>query len=183
MRSVARILAVAASCAATLAAAAPAHAAKANCPQATVAAAAVSGATAAKAVQCLVNAERAARRLPAVRSARHLRVAAQRHAADMVARRYFAHDSLDGRSLLDRVKRAGYLSGARRYSLGENIGWGEQHLSSARAIVQAWMHSPGHKAIILDRRFTEAGVGIAFGVPMEGGGQGATYVLDVGRRA
>jgi uncharacterized protein YkwD len=100
----------------------------------------------------------------------------------MVRRGYFAHEGPGGSTLTSRVRRAGYLSGARRYSLGENIGWGEAELSSAGAIVDAWMQSAGHRAIILDRRFSEVGVGIADGVPMPGGMQGATFVLDVGRR-
>ena len=46
------------------------------------------------------------------------------------------------------------------------------------------MNSPGHRAVILDRRFREAGVGIAAGIPMSGGnGGGATFVLNVGTRA
>ncbi len=168
--------------AAGLALSGPAQAATAACPQASAAATTVAPSTSAQAVRCLVNAERAAHGLPPVRSAGRLRVAAQRHAADMVRRGYFAHEGPGGSTLTSRVRRAGYLSGARRYSLGENIGWGEAELSSAGAIVDAWMHSAGHRAIILDRRFTEAGVGIATGVPMAGGMQGATYVLDVGRR-
>jgi uncharacterized protein YkwD len=171
-----------ASAAASLALAGPAEAAPAACPQATAAATTVAPSTSAQAVRCLVNAERAKRGLPPVRSVARLRLAAQRHAADMVRRGYFAHEGPDGSTLTSRARRAGYLSGARRYSLGETIGWGEAELSSAGAIVDAWMHSPGHKAIILDRRFTEVGVGIAAGVPMPGGTQGATYVLDVGRR-
>ena len=47
-------------------------------------------------------------------------------------------------------------------------------------IVKAWMNSPGHRAIILPAAFREVGVGIAGGAPQ--GGNGATYVLDVGRR-
>ena len=42
------------------------------------------------------------------------------------------------------------------------------------------MNSPGHRAIILPAAFREVGVGIAGGAPQ--GGNGATYVLDVGRR-
>jgi uncharacterized protein YkwD len=101
----------------------------------------------------------------------------------MVARGYFEHVSLDGSSLTDRVRRAGYLNGKRRYSLGENIGWGEQQLASAAAIVRAWMNSPGHRAVMLEPRFREAGVGVAQGVPSAGGAPGATFVLNVGIRS
>jgi uncharacterized protein YkwD len=43
------------------------------------------------------------------------------------------------------------------------------------------MNSPGHRAVILDRDVRDAGVGVAPGVPIDGGSMpGATYVLDVG---
>jgi uncharacterized protein YkwD len=156
----------------------------ASCQQATASAASAGAGVVGRAVRCLVNAERAAHGLAPVRAAAHLRVAAQRHAADMVVKHYFEHVSRDGSSLTDRARRAGYLSGARRYKLGENIGWGEAQLASATAIVRAWMNSPGHRAVILTPGFREVGVGIAAGVPVGGSGQpGATFVLNVGSRA
>ena len=45
------------------------------------------------------------------------------------------------------------------------------------------MNSPGHRAVILDARFDQVGVGIAAGVPTAGSGApGATFVLNVGTR-
>jgi uncharacterized protein YkwD len=166
-----------------LAGSARADAAGSGCAQAGASAASVRPAVAGRAVRCLVNAQRAAHGLRPVKAARRLRLSAQRHAADMVARHYFEHVSPEGGSLTQRVRRAGYLSGARRYSLGENIGWGERQMASATSIVQAWMNSPGHRAVILDARFDEAGVGIAAGVPTGSGAPGATFVLNVGTRA
>ena len=49
---------------------------------------------------------------------------------------------------------------------------------SAAGIVQAWMDSAGHRAMILNRGFREAGVGVASGIPS--GGAGATYTMDFG---
>ena len=113
-----------------------------------------------------------------MRASGDLRRAAKLHATDMVRRRYFAHVSPEGGTMAQRVKRSGYLSGARRWALGENIGWGSGSAASAASIVNAWMNSPGHRAVILDRRFGEVGLGIARGVPS--GGSGATFVLDAG---
>jgi uncharacterized protein YkwD len=132
------------------------------------------------AVRCEINAIRVANGLQPVRTTHALRVAAQRHSKDMVRRRYFAHVSPSGQTVTDRVKRAGYLDGASRSQLGENIGWGSGSLATPAAIVQAWMASPPHRAIILTPGFRDAGVGIASGAPQ--GGDGATYTLDVGRR-
>src|SRR5262245_29247271 len=56
----------------------------------------------------LVNQERAAQGLPALRFDPSLARAAQGHAADMVAQNYFDHTSLDGRDFSDRAKAAGY---------------------------------------------------------------------------
>jgi uncharacterized protein YkwD len=143
-----------------------------------VRAAAASSSQVGAAVRCLVNQQRAANGLRPLRASRHLRRAARRHAADMVRRSYFAHVSPEGKTLSHRVRRAGYLRGARRWALGEDIGWASGSTASAAGIVDAWMQSPGHRAVILDGRFKEVGLGVASGVP--GGGSGATFVLDAG---
>ena len=100
-------------------------------------------------MQCEINAVRAAHRLPAIKTTRALRVAAQRHSEDMVRRQYFAHVSPNGLTLSKRVRRAGY-SGDR---VGENIGWGSGSAATPAAIVQAWMNSPPHRQILLTRAF------------------------------
>lgn len=147
------------------------------CANARAAATAYS-APARSAVRCLINAERSARGLAPLRASGDLRRAARLHAVDMVRRGYFAHVSPEGRTMAQRVKRTGYLSGARRWALGEDIGWGTGSAASAAGIVQAWMASPAHRAVILDGRFRELGLGVAGGLPQ--GGSGATFVLDAG---
>jgi uncharacterized protein YkwD len=151
-----------------------ASAAPRACSGANAAAAAQSVSQHRAAVLCLVNAQRASRGLPPLRVSRLLTSAAQRHSRDMVVRRFFAHESLSGATVRDRVARTGYLHG--RWSLGENIGW--MSAPSAAGIVQAWMNSAGHRAMILHRAFREAGVGVAAGIPS--GGAGATYTMDFG---
>jgi uncharacterized protein YkwD len=46
--------------------------------------------------------------------------------------------------------------------------------------VASWMASPGHRANILKRRFHVIGIGVVDGVPVAGGGAGATYTTDFG---
>ena len=135
-----------------------------------------------EAILCLVNVERGERGLPALRANDDLERAAQRHSADMVERHFFDHDSPGGTSVRERVERTGYLRGARRWSLGENIGWAARSISSPAGMVKAWMESPGHRDIILTRTFREAGVGIAMGVPT-GRGAGATFTMNFGLSA
>ncbi len=82
-----------------------------------------------------------------------LTAAARSHSADMSKRHYFSHFSLTGKSPWDRMNAAGYRNWT---NAGENIAAGQ---SSPAAVVKAWLRSPGHCANIMNRRFTEIGVG------------------------
>jgi uncharacterized protein YkwD len=119
----------------------------------------------AAAVLCLINAERTSRGQRALRASRVLVRAATGHSQDMVAQRYFEHDSKDGQGVLDRVRAAGYVRSRTLFAVGENIGWGAGSFASPRALVQAWMASPPHRANILQPRFRELGVGLVLGAP------------------
>ena len=44
------------------------------------------------------------------------------------------------------------------------------------------MHSPPHRANILNGTFREIGLGVSRGVPVTGEGAGGTYVTDFGTR-
>lgn len=123
---------------------------------------------------CLVNAERSARGLAPLADNAQLAAAAQRHADDMVARRYFSHTSADGRTFDQRIRTAGYGGG----TLAENIAWGGGSLGTPRRIVTGWMNSAGHRANILNAAFRDSGVGVAPRIPPGGGG--GTYVHDFG---
>ena len=128
---------------------------------------------------CLVNQERTSRGLKPLKTNRRLARAANGHARDMCARGYFSHDSANGSSFVDRIRKAGYVSARAFPSLGEDLAWGSGSLGSPREIVQSWMESPGHRANILNPKFREAGMGVAFGDP-GAGEQGVTYALDFG---
>jgi uncharacterized protein YkwD len=158
-----------------------ASAQEAPCPNTGAVAGALPPAAAETALSCLVNAVRARAGLRPLAASGRLTVAARRYAGDMVARRFFAHVSPTGERLDERIRRAGYLRSARRWVLGEDIAWGDPRATPA-AIVDAWMHSPPHRRVILRRGFRELGVGVAPGVPVADPGAGTTFVLDVGRR-
>ena len=132
-------------------------------------------------VLCLLNEQRASRGLGGLKANTKLRRAAERHSRNMTREGFFSHVSPAGSTLVQRVKAAGYLSGASSWAVGENIAWGQQHLSTPAEIVRAWMDSPGHKANILNRRFRHIGIGVAVGAPVGGGG--ATYTTAFGKRA
>ena len=136
-----------------------------------------------RATLCTINAERSRYGLGALSLDRRLSKAAAAHAGDMDSRNYFAHDSLGGGSFVDRVRRAGYLNGARSWTVGENIAWGSERRGAPRAITRMWMHSPEHRANILSSSFREIGIGVAYGAPVSGmGAPAATYATDFGAR-
>jgi uncharacterized protein YkwD len=129
---------------------------------------------------CLLNEERTSRGLPRLREQGSLTGVARAYARLMVSERFFDHVSPGGSTMAQRIKRTNYLDGTHGWSLGENLAWGSGSLATPAQIVDAWMHSAGHRANILDGSFREIGIGIAIGSPT--GGQGATYVNEFGQR-
>ena len=81
-----------------------------------------------------------------------LTVAAQKHAEDMAARNYFAHDTPDGITPTQRMRAAGFMGGAT----GENIAIGQR---TPEQVVQAWIDSPGHCRGIMNPNFNVIGIG------------------------
>jgi uncharacterized protein YkwD len=128
---------------------------------------------------CLINAERTARGLRALHVDPRLGSAARRHSQDMVAKRYFAHDSRSGARFSARIARTGWMNGRGAWSVGENIGWGSGTQSTPRSIVAAWMRSGGHRENILSTKFRVIGIGIAGRAPLSAAA-GATYTTDFG---
>lgn len=103
-----------------------------------------------------VNAARREAGVPPLRANSRLDLAAQRHAEDMLARNYFAHQSPEKQTVRDRAKAAGYDWRA----IGENIAEGQ---FSVNEVMDTWLHSPGHRRNILDPAFKELGAGLALG--------------------
>jgi len=88
-----------------------------------------------------------------------LAAAARWHSGDMLQRRFFSHDTPDGRSLTDRLA-PGYTRAGENIWSGSGMNYGDSRLL-AREIVTGWLASPGHRANILDPGYTHLGVGIA----------------------
>ncbi|MEI8081590.1 MAG: CAP domain-containing protein [Actinomycetes bacterium] len=91
--------------------------------------------------------------VPPLQQESHLTAAAYRHSADMAARQYFSHDSLDGRTPWQRIKDAGWSGNGY---LGENIA-----IDNTTANINLWLNSSGHCANIMNRNFRYLGVGVA----------------------
>jgi uncharacterized protein YkwD len=138
-----------------------------------------------KATMCLLNVERRSRGLRALKSNPTLRKVAERYSQTMVDQNFFAHVTPSGGTLMDRINVTRYLRNANDYVIGENLAWGTSTLSTPAAIMNAWMHSDGHRHNILYKGFREIGIGIVTGAPQqvdEGEGAGATYTTEFGRR-
>jgi uncharacterized protein YkwD len=132
---------------------------------------------------CLVNGERVRFGESALIEDPRLASAATGHSRDMDAHDYFEHVSPGGQTLLMRIQASGFIpNGNVGYTLGENIAWGTLWLGTPRAIVKAWMESPGHRANILDGSYRYTGIGIDASLPhsMSGGQAGGMYTQDFG---
>jgi uncharacterized protein YkwD len=137
----------------------------------------------ARGVRCLVDWQRHAAGRASVKANDHLGVAASRHAADMVSRRYFAHTSLGGTTFTDRIRRAGYLSRPGRWRAGEILAWASGSQATPRGIVDAWMASPEHRRTLLDRGLSDVGVGVVIGSPRAQDATAITVDADFGHRS
>jgi len=85
-----------------------------------------------------------------------LDVAASLKAEHMAEHQYFAHYAPDGTSPWYWFEQVGY----RYTNAGENLA---VHFTDSGDVVEAWMNSPGHRANILNREYTQIGVGSAQG--------------------
>ena len=131
---------------------------------------------------CLLNRQRDMHGRRALKANRRLARAARKHARDMVRRRYFSHTTPGGASFVDRIMRQDYVDPGQGWTLGENLAWGSYQLATPKSIVRSWMHSPGHRANILNPRFREIGIGVVVGAPLGGADNAATYATSFGAR-
>lgn len=104
----------------------------------------------------LTNRERGDVKTNTLTASSLLEKAAQMKAEDMATRGYFSHESPEGNTPWDWIKKTGYQFG---YA-GENLAI---NFFDSRDVVSAWMNSESHKENILDKHFTEIGIGTARG--------------------
>ncbi|BBZ72463.1 CAP domain-containing protein [Mycobacterium paraseoulense] len=88
----------------------------------------------------------------------HLRVAAQRHADDMLHTGISGHIGSDGSSPRTRIADAGYT---RTPATGEIVYWGTGSAANPTQALDSWMQSPPHRAIIVNCAFTAGGFATA----------------------
>lgn len=98
----------------------------------------------------LVNEERAKAGLPALTIDVNTEAAALVRAKEI--KQSFSHTRPNGTQFATALKE----QGVSYRGAGENIAWGQK---SPEAVMQAWMNSDGHRANILNPKFTKIGVG------------------------
>lgn len=101
----------------------------------------------------LLNQDRAANGLPALKANSQLTLLARNYAQDMIRRGFFSHNNPEGQSPFDRMRQAGI---SYKYA-GENLAIN----TGVAAAEIAFMNSAGHRANILSPSFTEVGIGVA----------------------
>jgi uncharacterized protein YkwD len=102
----------------------------------------------------VVNEARAAHGLQPLRIDTTLEQAARAHSDEMLSGNYFDHGDFAARL-------ADY--GVQAHVAGENLAWGSGSYGTARAILWAWMHSPEHRANLLEPAYSRIGIGAVRG--------------------
>jgi len=95
--------------------------------------------------------------LVALKENSKLDFSAEKKLQDMFMKQYFEHSSPQGVGVGDLGEQVGY----EYIIIGENLALG--NFKDDQALVDAWMASPGHKANILNNRYTEIGVAVGKG--------------------
>lgn len=96
--------------------------------------------------------------LPALKENAKLDQAAQLKLQDMFKQQYFEHVNPQGVGPADLATKVGY----NFLTEGENLALG--NFADDKALVTAWMNSPGHRANILNIKYTEIGVAVGEGM-------------------
>lgn len=103
----------------------------------------------------LVNQERDTAGLNPLKADTSLRAVARAHSHDMFSRGYFSHETPEGKSPSDRIRKARirFLIAGENLAIGPNL----------KICHKGLMNSPGHKANILRRSYGRVGIGILDG--------------------
>jgi uncharacterized protein YkwD len=138
-----------------------------------------------RAVVLELNRTRAAHGVRPLRSRDGLDAAAAQHSRSMLERGYFDHTSADGTSFDRRIRRYYSSRGWRRWAVGETLLSSSTQVD-ARAIVDTWLDSPPHRAIILSPLYRDAGLGVYYAPSAAGAFNGEPALVvtaDLGVRA
>lgn len=117
----------------------------------------------------LTNKERTKLSLPELKNNTRLEHAAQMKAEDMASKQYFSHDTPNKKKPWYWFNKAGY----NFVYAGENLA---MQFTEANEVEEAWMASPLHRANIVNKKYTDIGIGIATGLY---NGSSTIYVVQL----
>jgi uncharacterized protein YkwD len=120
-------------------------------------------------MRCLVSQARLAARRPALRSSSSLKRSATAKAAAIARCRTFSHTPCGSRA-----------AGAVCYAVGENLA-SVSLGTTPRAVLQAWLDSPAHRANLLHTRYRDTGLARRV-VNLPGTGRAEVWVQLFGAR-
>lgn len=132
-----------------------------------------------------INATRAARGLGSLARSQGLIRAADAHTVAMLGVGRFDHELPGYPTFVQRMRRY-YATGASTWGGGENLAMFGPDVPTARDVVAAWLASPAHRAILLDRGWRDLGLAVRYADAAGGefGDQPVWLItLDVGRRS
>jgi uncharacterized protein YkwD len=132
------------------------------------------------AVLCAINKQRRKHGRGSLDTKHALKKAGKRHSKYMERHHCFSHQCAGEADLVGRIQRTSYLPCTCTWRVGETLAWGDQGRGTPHAIVEAWMHSPPHRSVILDGRLRNIGIGLVWGSPSNPGARAATYTADFG---
>ena len=144
-----------------------------------------SRATLESAVVRAMNRVRVEAGLRPLRTSPSLRTAARGHSRAMLKLGFFGHESADGTAFSERIRRHYSNRGWRTWSVGEALLASQGDTVEPDAIVEAWLESPPHRAIILSPSWRDAGIGALYApqAPREfGGDETIAVTADFGLR-
>ncbi|MDX6587860.1 MAG: hypothetical protein QOI31_2333 [Solirubrobacterales bacterium] len=108
------------------------------------------------AIVCLFNKERGLN----LKENGRLEQSAQTHSAVMRSKECFAHDCPGEPSLLARIAKTGYLKGAADPAVGEILKYAVDYITPGQ-MVDEWMRSSPHAAVITKSTYEDVGVGLS----------------------
>lgn len=132
-----------------------------------------------------LNRVRATDGLAPLRVAPGLRTAARGHSRAMLRHGFFGHESRDGTSFSDRIRRHYSTHGWESWAVGETLLASQGGAIDAVAVVKSWLASPPHRKVIMAPTWRETGIGVLFtpAAPAVFGGTEAVVVTaDFGLR-
>ncbi len=110
------------------------------------------------AIVSLSNKERLSFGLETLKENKKLNLSAEKKLQDIFTNQYFEHDSPTGVKIENLANDVGY----KNILIGENLALG--NFKNESELVKAWMNSKGHRANILNKKYTEIGVAVGRGL-------------------